>query len=84
MAEANKTHIFITVGRKWHNPLIYSYVDYEEIALSMTLYDFMEAVKQEMGSVATIFKRETFSRKVDEAVNKVLQGLKNESVKIAR
>ena len=40
--------IFVTVSRKWHNPIIFSYVDNQEISLSISLEDFKKVVKREV------------------------------------
>lgn len=73
---------FVTVTRKWNNPEIFSTVNAESISLSMKIEDFKEAVKMELGSVAFVFTKDTLSKKIDDAFQRVLQGIKEESSKV--
>jgi uncharacterized protein YggL (DUF469 family) len=51
------------------------------ISLSMNLEDFQVALIKEIGSIRWTFKQATFEKKVDEAIKRVINGIKQESVK---
>lgn len=72
----------ITISRKWNNPKIEAKVYDAGISLSMGLDDFLIAVKQEVGSVTWVFKKATFEKQLDEAVKRVVSGIKQESAKV--
>jgi len=71
----------ITISRKWNNPKITAKVSNEEISLEMDIEDFKTALKQEIGSVTWVIKKDTFDARLDDAVNKILSGVKEESAK---
>lgn len=73
--------LHVTVSRLWHNPTIYTVVSEDGIAITCTLADFVAALKNEMGSVALTFTRAGLSSQMDAAVDRVLSGIKAESVK---
>lgn len=72
----------ITVTRKWHNPKISITVDSEQISLSMDMDDFITALIKEIGSVTTVFTQKTFADKVSAAKDRVIEGIKEESLKV--
>jgi hypothetical protein len=74
----------LTISRKWNNPQITANFTNEEISLSISLEDFKTALLQEIGSVTFVFKKDTFANMVDKAINNIMQGVKDESVKVAR
>ena len=74
----------ITVSRKWNNPHIKTTITNEEISLQMDMDDFKSALKIEIGSVTWTFKKETFNKMLDEAIMRVISGIKEESTKVAR
>jgi hypothetical protein len=71
----------VTISRKWNNPKITTKVSNEEISLEMDIEDFKTALKQEIGSVTWVIKKDTFDARLDDAVNKILSGVKEESAK---
>jgi hypothetical protein len=72
----------VTITKLWHNPQINVTVDSEKISLSMPLDDFMEALLQEIGSVTLILTQKAFSAKMKSAKERVLSGVKEESIKV--
>jgi adenine C2-methylase RlmN of 23S rRNA A2503 and tRNA A37 len=74
--------IFVTISRLWNQPEIFHLVNDEGISISMSLENFIAAVKQEIGPVTWTFKAETFEKQVDEAVEKVVRRIKEESAKV--
>jgi hypothetical protein len=80
-----ETRAVVTVSRLWNNPKIYTIVDYVKdggISMQMDMDDFVAAVKQEIGKVTWVFTQKEFERRVDEAVRNVIQGVKEESIKV--
>ncbi len=71
----------VTISRHWNKPYIQVNVTDESISLSITLDDFLSAVKKEIGSVRWVVKDETFELRLDKAVKSVLEKIKEESVK---
>jgi hypothetical protein len=78
----------VTISRKWDNPQIETTVWkkgeneqglYVEITLDMK--NFVSALKEEIGSVATVITKEGISKKIDMAVANVLAAMKEEWVK---
>lgn len=76
-----KEKCVVTISRYWNNPKIITEVTGEKIALSMEMGDFLKAVKNEIGSVATVITKQEFSTRLDKAVETVLEKVKEESVK---
>jgi len=72
----------LTISRYWTNPKIQTIITDESISLQVSLDDFISALKTEIGSVSFVFKKETFNAQLDSAVNKVLEMVKEESVKV--
>jgi hypothetical protein len=63
-------------------PQIETTVSNEAISLTCNLEDFIEAVAQELGPVTWVFTDRAFRVKLDAAVERVLQGIKDESAKV--
>ena len=57
-------------------------VSKEGIALEMDMEDFVKALKQEIDSVTWVFTKAEFESRVDAAVEKILMGIKEESIKV--
>lgn len=72
----------ITISRKWHSPHITTVVTDESISLSIDLEDFVKALIKEIGSVALVFTGKSFEKKLKKAVENVIEGVKEESVKV--
>ena len=72
----------VTISRYWNNPEISTSIDSDQITLSISMEDFTKALKSEIGSVATTFTQKSFEKKLDEAINSVLEKVKEESIKI--
>ena len=73
----------VTISRKWDNPKILTTISDEGISLQMDMVDFVSALKREIGSVTWIFTEKDFESRLDTAVMAVLQGIKEESAKVA-
>lgn len=71
----------VTVSRKWNMPQITTVISGEGISLETDLDDFCEALVQELGPVTWVFTDKKFRIKFDAAVERVLQGIKDESQK---
>lgn len=71
----------VTISRYWNHPFIKVVVTNDDISLTMTLDDLMEAVKQEIGSVRWVVKDETFQYRFEQAVKRVIEKVKEESIK---
>ena len=71
----------VTISRNWNNPNIKVTVTDSDISLSMTMDDFIEAVKKEIGSVRWVVKDDTFEFRLLKAVKTVLEKVKEESIK---
>lgn len=75
----------VTISRKWNRPEIYSELDMSidgGIKLSIDLNDFLTALRTEIGSVTVVMTRAQFEKKFNEAVQSVIQGIKDESAKV--
>lgn len=72
----------ITISRYWNNPKITTKVTNQEISLEMSLDDFKEALKKEIGSVTTVLTKAGFEQKVDKAFVNIIEGIKEESAKV--
>lgn len=73
---------FITILRKWNHPQIHIWISDEEIGLKMSIEDFKEALKKEIGSVTWVFRKESFEKMLDNAINQIISDIKKESAKI--
>ena len=73
---------FVTISKKWGHPQINITMDQEGIALKMDIEDFKIALKQEIGSVTWVLKKETLDLRLDEAINRIISGVKEESAKV--
>ena len=71
----------VTVSRKWNNPQIYIDITNEGIELSMSLDDFVVALADEVGSIALTVRDATFRKKLADAAERVVSGIKDESRK---
>lgn len=72
----------VTISRYWNNPAITTTVSNKSIGISVSMDDFKEALKHEMGSVALVFTEQALSDKIDKAVIAVLEKIKEESIKV--
>ena len=72
----------VTISRHWNKPFIKVVVTDEDISLTITMDDFIDAVKKEIGSVRYVVKDETFEHRLNEAVKTVLEKVKEESIKV--
>jgi hypothetical protein len=71
----------VTVSRMWNHPKITTLVSNEGIALSMDMEDFSQALKTEIGAVTWVFTKAEFEKRLDEAILKIVAGIKEESIK---
>lgn len=72
----------IVISRHWDNPRISIVVDASHIGITMTLNDFLEALKNEIESVTWTFRQATFHQQYDEAVERVIEKIKGESARV--
>jgi len=72
----------VTISRYWNNPQIKTTIDDNEINVSIDLMDFLFAVKREIGSVTTILTKDAFSKRFDNSVARVIEGIKEETIKV--
>jgi hypothetical protein len=72
----------LTISRKWHMPQIETTLAHDGIELKTNLDNFIEALVQELGPVRWVFTDQTFRIKLDAAIERVLQGIKEESAKV--
>lgn len=70
------------ISRKWNNPQFKYVITDEDMSCEMNLDDFIRALKQEIGSVTWTFKKDTFEKNLDMAIQKIIRGAKEESVKV--
>lgn len=71
----------VTVSRKWNNPRIEIVVNNVEINLSISMEDFVQALLEEFGNPALVVTRGQFSSRLRQSVERVIAGVKEESVK---
>ena len=72
----------VTISRKWNNPEIKMAVNGIQIHMEMSLDDFVTALLTELEHPTTIWTRGQMDAKVRAAVIRVVEGVKEESVKI--
>jgi len=72
----------VTISRHWKNPKITTSISTDGIAIQMSMEDFVTALKEEIGSVTWVVMQKTFSERLDAAVEKVISGMKQETVKV--
>lgn len=72
----------VTVSRKWDHPNIETTVSGDGIAIRMSLDDFLKALVAEVGTVAFTFRQVTFAAQLDAAAKIVVQGMKDETIKV--
>jgi hypothetical protein len=73
---------YLTICRKWTDPKIHHRLSEDGIEISIAFDDFLTAVKQEIGSVKWIFTKTAFNVVFDQAIQRVLAGIKAESKKV--
>ena len=54
----------------------------EGIKMKMSMEDFREALKQEVGSIKFVFRQDTFNTILDSAIDTILNEVKKESAKV--
>jgi hypothetical protein len=79
----------VTISRKWNKPeiktMVFACHEIDEdifIRLEVSLENFLEALKEEIGPVTWIFTQEKFNSILKEASNRVIEEIKKESVKV--
>ena len=72
----------VTISRYWKNPKITTSISTEGISIQMNMEDFITALKQEIGSVTWVVTQKTFNERLDIAIEKVLAGMKEETIKV--
>jgi len=71
-----------TISKKWNHPEFKYIITDEGMSCEMDFEDFKKALKQEIGSITWTFKRETFEKKLDKAIQIIIDGAKEESSKL--
>lgn len=71
----------VTVSRKWNNPQIEITVNNLEINLSISMDDFVQALLEEFGNPALVVTKGQFSSRLRQSVERVITGVKEESIK---
>ena len=69
----------VTITRLWHRPEIHIRVSPEGIQLELPMTDFLEALSHELGWTALVTKKQLAA-----AMEKVVQGIKDESAKVVK
>ena len=72
----------LTISKKWDHPEFTYKITNEEMSCEMDFEDFRKALKQEMGSITWTLKKATFEKQLDEAIQRVISGAKEESAKV--
>ena len=72
----------LTISKKWHQPQFKYTITDEEMSCEMNFEDFVRALKLEIGSVTWTLKKETFEKQLDEAIQRVISGAKEEAAKV--
>lgn len=72
----------ITISRRWDNPAIKTVINKQGISLEIDIEDFKTALLREIGSVMLVFRQSTFEVIVDKAFENVIEGIKEESIKV--
>ena len=79
----------VTISRKWNKPeiktMVFACNEIDEnlfIRMEVSLDNFMEALREEIGPVTWIFTQEKFNSVLQEASKRVIEEIKKESVKI--
>ena len=73
----------VTISKYWNSPKIFTKITSEEISLEISLDDFREALKKEIGSVATVLTKVGIEQRIDKSFNSIIERIKEETVKIA-
>lgn len=71
----------LTISRNWHEPTIQHTVNLESIGLTISLEDFVRALKEELGSPTMIITKAQLSIRMDAAIARVISKIKEESIK---
>lgn len=74
--EREEMRQIVIISRKWNHPKISMIVTDDDISFCMDLSDFRDALKQELALTNGQIE------KIDEAFQSVIDGIKNESVRI--
>jgi hypothetical protein len=72
----------LTIARKWHNPIITHTINKDGISVVIDLEDFVEAVVREVGSVTWTFTDASFKKQLEDAVQRTVAGIKEETAKV--
>jgi ABC-type enterochelin transport system substrate-binding protein len=72
----------VTISRYWTKPEILTTITDESISLQISMDDFIKALKTEIESVTWTFTKVTFEKQLDEAINRVIEKVKEESAKV--
>lgn len=68
------SHYYLEKGRLWGKQ-VKVMITKDHVKTAMSLDDFLNALRTNIGSVAMIFRQKTFNKKIDEATKKVIKEL---------
>lgn len=74
----------VTITKLWDNPEITINVDNTGIQFSIPLDDFVSALIQEVGPITWVLTQKSFNAKMVDAKERVLEGIKAESLKVIK
>lgn len=74
----------VVVGRKWNNPEIEISVTEEEIAIKMSLKDFLHALSIEMGNPTLLVTKNALRKSMQSSSDVVVKGMKQETNRVVR
>lgn len=82
MAQTNHTVEKIVVSRKWDNPNIEIFLNTTEVGARIELYKFLDLLILEIGNPTLLLTKTALSNKIQEATNKIVLELKNQTVNL--
>lgn len=72
----------VVVSRNWDNPNIELFINAASVGARMELYDFINAVLEEVGNPTLLVTKAALNKKISEATAKVVAEMKNQTVNI--
>lgn len=72
----------IVVSRKWNNPNIEIFLNTTEVGARIELFKFLELLVLEIGNPTLLVTKSALSNKLQEATDKIVSELKNQTVNL--
>lgn len=72
----------VLVSRKWHEPEITVHVSDKEIGVETKLDDFVAALADEVGNPTLYVTRAQMKRAIEEAAERVISAMKQETARV--